>query len=183
MSKALFKRRISCLQSLSLPDPAIQAVAPSVGPGIPYPKQGPRPLWDSTCRAPLHPLPTRPATPPPCFLPAPRPARGPVRAAVSKLRKPSPKVRGAQCWKSIQPAQSGGGLSLEPQPLPGGMLSVGPEGRGRRRGGRVGQRPWAQSSLCCPPTTPCPGLSSGRVLGEQHLGQKGRGAGAGKGAA
>lgn len=89
------------------------------------------------------------------------PSQGAMRAAISKLRKPRPNVRGAQCWKSI-PAR---GLSLEPQLLPQGMLSVGPEGRGRRRGGTGGTKALGSEQLLLFSHQPLPWAQLGEVPG------------------
>lgn len=48
------------------------------------------------------------------------------------------------------------------------MLSVGPEGKVRRGGGGIGQRPWAQSGLGLFSHHPLTWGSLGQPLGKQH---------------
>ena len=82
---------------------------------------------------------------------------------------------------SIPAAQSGEGLNQEPGSCPLGTLSVGPEGKVNRGGGRI--KAWGSAAFDLPPPPPALGpKSSGKFLGQLHPGLNPRDGDPGEGA-
>lgn len=113
-------------------------MAPVAGPGPPYPEEGKaesspgQPLQSSSVPSPhqtgLTTTSVRSSSPP---------SQGALRAAISKLRKPRPKVRGAQRWQSVPVvAVWGRPKPGTPAPAPGNVIS-GSRGQGEEEGGKA----------------------------------------------